>query len=178
MAEEKKGAAPQQGQEKKEQPTAPAEKKLLSGKNMLIGGLLIIFLGTGTFFGMKSFLKVETEKPGIEKEILEDKKMPDLIESFDTLIVNIMGTQGTRYLKVSVSLELEAKNEDQMKKEFETRKYQMTDILNSIFSSKPMEQIDNPASRNNIKREIRDKLNELLINGQVKDVFFRDFVIQ
>ena len=89
-----------------------------------------------------------------------------------------MGTQGTRYLKVSVSVELEAKEEEKMKQEFETRKFQMADILNSIFSSKPMEQIDNPNSRDAIKREIRDKLNELLVHGQVKNVFFRDFVIQ
>lgn len=169
MADEEKKAA-----KTGEAEVTPEVKKssLFTPKNIGIMIGLLIVLGTLVFFGLKTMIK--DNKPEEKKE--SDKPQIGMIFEFSpALIVNIAGTQGTRYLKVIVSVEYD---EVKLQDELTSRKPQFLDILNSIFSSKQINQISNTENREDLKREIRDKFNSVLINGQIKNIFFSDFVIQ
>lgn len=103
------------------------------------------------------------------------KGSPGLIHSFDTIIVNVAGTHGTRYLKVSVGIEY---TEKALLNEITARDLQLKDLLNTILSGKRMEEVVSLDERQRMKIEIRDKFNEILTGGQVDNVFFSEFVVQ
>jgi len=135
---------------------------------------LVILLGVISITGLKILFSIK--KYEIPEEVtVVAKKMPGTIESFEPMIVNVRGQRGVRYLKVTVGVEF---TEKRLSSEIAIRKVQLTDILNTVLSSQPMDKIQDTNQRDDIKREIRDKLNEVLINGQIKNVFFSDFVVQ
>lgn len=164
------------------QPAAtPDRESLFSKKNIIILVIITTILAGSAIFGLMFFLKAEDSgSPTGTKTIKEAREMkaPGIIVDFDTMVVNIAGTRGLRYLKVTVSVELDSADMPTFQSEFSGRKVQMVDMLNGVFSSKNLETVTTPELRDNIKREIRDQFNQVLTTGQVLNVYFKDFVVQ
>ena len=53
----------------------------------------------------------------------------------------------------------------------------LKDTIIEILSSKSIEDIATTKGKNRVKDEIVKRINEFLIDGQVYDVFFVDFVV-
>ncbi|WP_121022606.1 flagellar basal body-associated protein FliL [Helicobacter vulpis] len=90
-------------------------------------------------------------------------------------VVNLISQNGRRYLKTSISLEL---NDPKLLEEVKVKETAIKDTIIEILSSKSMEEITTLKGKNKLKEEIRSNLNSFLIDGFVKNVFFTDFVIQ
>lgn len=111
-----------------------------------------------------------------------DKFAPGLIypvESPIAFTVNLMTQTGKRYLKVSMQFELD---KDEMKAnatkaEIDKKLPMLKDTIIEILSSKSIEDIVTTKGKNRVKDEIVKRINEFLIDGQVYDVFFVDFVV-
>ncbi len=148
---------------------------LFSKTNIIIFTVVALVLGVVAFIGMNSLLSSSGDGEKKEEPVSDT---PGPIFEFDPIVVNISGTQGTRYLKVTAGVELD---KQALEAEMTSRKIQFTDILNRICSSKTLKEIDDPAARLDIKREIKARFNEVLRkgkNGNIKAVFFSDFVVQ
>ncbi|WP_104696049.1 flagellar basal body-associated protein FliL [Helicobacter salomonis] len=90
-------------------------------------------------------------------------------------IVNLISQNGRRYLKTSISLEL---NDPKLLEEVKVKETAIKDTIIEILSSKSVEEISTLKGKNKLKEEIRSNINSFLIDGFVKNVFFTDFVIQ
>ncbi|MCR4321245.1 MAG: flagellar basal body-associated FliL family protein [Candidatus Brocadiaceae bacterium] len=112
--------------------------------------------------------KKKEEKEGAEKE-------ESLIVPLDTLIVNLSGSNGRRYLKAKINLE--AKDGD-VKKLIEAKSIQIKDRLISILSSKTLEDIDGLEAQENLRKETKDAVDVLLKVEGVLQVYFTEFVVQ
>lgn len=96
--------------------------------------------------------------------------------SFDKpVIVNLAETNGERYLKVMFSIEME---EMEVVEELEAKKPQILDMLINILSAKTMDSIATTSGRNMLRQEIIDKINALLENGRISNIYFTEFVVQ
>ncbi|EKD27213.1 MAG: flagellar basal body-associated protein FliL [uncultured bacterium] len=166
--DKEKGKEAPEGAEKAAEGT---KGPLLSKKNLIILGVLILLLGVVSFVVIKKMTKVEAHPEGKEKQ----KKEHIYMYTFDSIIVNVAGTQATRFLKATVGCEYK---DEKAKEELDARKVQLMDIMNTICSSRTFDQLASIDERDNMKREIRDKFNEVLGNGEISNVFFNDFVIQ
>lgn len=94
----------------------------------------------------------------------------------ETLIVNLSGSNGRRYLKAKINLE--AKDAD-VKKKIETKSVQIKDRLISILSSKTLEDIDGIEGQETLRREIKDAVDVVLkVEGGILQVYFTEFVVQ
>jgi len=110
------------------------------------------------------------------KEKKEEKKhVIGPIYKLDPFIVNIMGKEGERFLKVEMCFELE--NEG-LKEELNERLPQIRDILIKLLSSKKVEEVSTLIGKEELQREIISKINRILISGKIKNVYFTDFVMQ
>ena len=168
-----KGAAPAA----EAAPAAPP-KKLLGGKNLIILIVMLVLLGGGTGFWIHHAKQKHAAEEG-EGGVAAAPEEQSSIEAFDSMVVNVMGTQGTRYLKVAVSVELSSTSLKEYAEEFNDRKVQLMDRLNAVLSSKSLDQLDSPAQRDDIKRQLRDELQGVLKKpGSIKNVYFTDFVVQ
>jgi len=107
-------------------------------------------------------------KEGAEKE-------GSLIVPVDTIVVNLSGSNGRRYLKAKINLE--AKDGD-VKKLIETKSVQIKDRLISILSSKTLEDIDGLEAQENLRKETKDAVDVVLKVEGVLQVYFTEFVVQ
>ncbi|MFP4487372.1 MAG: flagellar basal body-associated protein FliL [Campylobacterales bacterium] len=93
----------------------------------------------------------------------------------DQFIVNLMTQGGKRYLKVTITLEL---SDNAMVSEIEKKHAVLRDILIGAMSSKTVEEISTSRGKNKLKEELIARVNEVLTDGYIKNMFFTDFVIQ
>jgi flagellar FliL protein len=93
----------------------------------------------------------------------------------DQFIVNLMTQGGKRYLKATITLEL---SDEAMVSEIEKKHAVIRDILIGAMSSKTVEEISTSRGKNKLKEELIARVNEVLTDGYIKNMFFTDFVIQ
>ena len=99
-----------------------------------------------------------------------------VLYTIDSIIVNLAGTEARRYLKATIALLL--KNND-VKEQIEKRKLILTDRLILTLSSKKIEDVDGEQGKRELKREIRDEVNNLLgMKDAVTEVYYGEFIIQ
>ena len=89
--------------------------------------------------------------------------------------VNLLSESGNRYLKVVVDLELA---DPKMTIEMNNKKSLIRDIIIRTFSSKTFEEISTLKGKDKLKDEVLEKINESLSDGQVRNIYFTDFVVQ
>ncbi|MCD8553679.1 flagellar basal body-associated FliL family protein [Seleniivibrio sp.] len=157
-------------------------KKKKGGKLKLIiivVVLLIILLG-GVFLGYKLFLApkdatAEGEMPKKEVTAAPTNEV-GVLYPLETFIVNMADNDGSRYLKVTVQLELD--NTEKLKEELDKRVPQLRDAILTILSAKTYEEVSSAQGKLILKQEILRRLNSLLPFGQITNIYFTEFVAQ
>ena len=90
-------------------------------------------------------------------------------------VVNLLSESGNRFLKVVIDLEL---SDPKLQPEMDRKKSLIRDIIIRTFSSKTFEEVSTLKGKDKLKDEVLDKINENLSDGQVKNIYFTDFVVQ
>lgn len=117
--------------------------------------------------------KKKDEKTKGDKKDAEEEPM---IVPVETVIVNLSGSGGRRYLKAKINLEA---SDGEVKKKIETKSVPLKDRLISILSSKTLEDIEGLEGQESLRREIKDAVDAILkVEGGVLQVYFTEFVIQ
>lgn len=91
--------------------------------------------------------------------------------------VNIgTGTTQTRFIRTGIALEMSS--DRNLRQELESRHPQIRDRIISILRSHTVEQLNRPDGLEMMRIGIINSINELLLHGEIIDVFFMDLVIQ
>ncbi|MGE4496730.1 MAG: flagellar basal body-associated FliL family protein [Deferribacterales bacterium] len=174
MAAEEKDTQPEQGGKKK--------SKL---KLIIIILLVLVLLGGGgaaAYFlflkpkpspqaGQQTAAQSQTDAPQTETVTQIGELYP--LESF---VVNLADPGGSRYLRVTLQLELTAVKG--LKEEIDKRAPQIRDAIITILSSKRYEEINSAQGKMIMKQQIMRRINSLLAAGQIANVYVTEFVIQ
>jgi flagellar protein FliL len=94
---------------------------------------------------------------------------------FSSVVVNLSGTMGTRYLKTSF---LVTGSEPNIKGIFEAAKPRLTDVTLNVLSSLSLADLEEPGSKNVIRERLVGAYNQALGKKVAEQVYFSDFVIQ
>ena len=175
-------------EEKKEENTEKEEKpEKSSGNNLIliiIVVLLVLLLIVG---GVVAYLMLsgdDEENPeAVKQEKVEKKKSHKEIDDLtvgpmyplDKFTVNLLSQNGSRYLVAKIDLEQE---NPEMTPELDSKVSLIRDIIISILSSKTVEEISTPKGKEKLKEEIIDQINKYLEDGEVKRIYFTNFIIQ
>ncbi len=146
---------------------------------VLVSYIVVTKVVSPKLMGEKKALEEQRKKAELKKEEAPQKKpkadMIGQIYAVSDIIVNPAGSSGERFVKVSIGLEMkDAKLGDELTK----RDVQLRDIFIGIFTSKTVEELTNPDKRENLREEVKTKINSLLVSGEIKNVYFTDLVIQ
>lgn len=160
--------------------TPPPTVKSFSMKKVLIFGVPIFLIQVIViYFLVTKFIFPSNETQAAEKTTEET---PEKIEEpvrhvyvVGDLIVNPAGTNGTRFLLMTVGVEVDSL---QTKVELEKKDIQVRDALISILASKGLDQLGRVDQREVLRSEIAQKLGEILLTGKPKNVYFGKFIIQ
>ncbi len=161
----------------------PKTKKSLKMIVIAVGGLLILLLVGGgvAFFLLSSSSSDSSEEPSLGGKIKGlvsgDKKnseiAPTAIHKMEPFLVNLADPGQLRYLKVTLHVETPLKGE-----EYEKRLPQLRDSVLSILSSKFFKDILTSEGKNALREEIKEKMNQLLVEMKVRNIYFTEFIIQ
>jgi len=164
------------------------EKKGLPIKLILIV-VGVLALAGGGYFAYTNFFQEET----VEESAEGDKKgeegadgadgekkeelPPDVGVMFtmDPFVVNLAGSKGKRFLKVTTTLELSS---PEVNPEFEENLQKITDSILVLLSSKSFEDVYSVQGKFKLKDEITTRVNRFLVVGHVKDAYFTEFIVQ
>ena len=159
---------------------APAAKKKPMG--MIIGIIVgLLALGGGGYYAYITYFQekpveeapVEGEE-GAVKEVKEDVNL-GVMFPLDPFIVNLAGSEGKRFLKVTISLELST---PEVHAELKENIQKVTDSILVLLSSKSFEDVYSVRGKFKLKDEVVTRVNRFLVVGHVKDAYFTEFIIQ
>ena len=108
---------------------------------------------------------------------IDSRKLSDIgiLYPLDTFTVNLKSDQGRRYLKATISLEL---NGEELSMELDNKSPVIRDRIIRILSSKTLEEISSKKGKQKVSEQIIDTMNSMIIDGDVKGIYFTEFVIQ
>lgn len=110
-------------------------------------------------------------------EIVSSRKLSDIgiLYPLDGFTVNLKSDQGRRYLKATISLEL---NGEELSIELDNKSPVIRDRIIRILTSKTLEEISSKKGKAKVSEQIVDTLNSMIVDGHVKGIYFTEFVIQ
>lgn len=166
---------------------------------IIIAIVAILALGGGGYFGYKTYMakKQAAEVEQSEKEQEKGKEAGGKEEAvkgkgkeaggkeeplavgvmlpLEPFIVNLAGSEGKRFLKVSITLELSSTG---LRTEINENIQKVTDSILILLSSKTFEDVYSIQGKFKLKDEIVTRVNRFLLLGHIKDAYFTEFVIQ
>ena len=151
---------------------------------IIIGGV-VAYLLMGSDPEPTADTKQVQEQPKSKKSVSnsssnsqdETRDLSDIgtLYPLDTFTVNLKSDAGRRYLKVTLSLELEG---DELSTELDAKKAVLRDRIIRILTSKTLEEISSKKGKQKVSQQIVDTLNAMISKGSVRAVYFTEFVIQ
>lgn len=122
------------------------------------------------------------EKPAVRtlssmEEEEDNRRLSEIgiLYPLDTFTVNLKSDAGRRYLKVTMSLELDGKH---IAVELDNKIPVIRDRVIRILTSKTLEEISSRKGKQKVSLQIMDTLNAIVTDGQIKGIYFTEFVIQ
>lgn len=156
------------------------------GRGLIKWIILLILLAAligGGWFAYKKFFSSDAKKEEQAKEqAAEDEQKgpaPALVQGVQVqlpdFLVNLADPLGRRYLKLGISVEVkDAKAAEAMK----THEAKIKDAILLLLSSKSYQELSTLESKIELKKEIVERLNQILGGSKVLQVYFTDMVIQ
>lgn len=163
---------------------------------MIIILVLVLALGGGGYFAYMNFFQQAAEETteeapeggtaGAGKNDTQGQALAPgttageteavgVMVPLEPFIVNLAGSQGKRFLKVTMTLEL---NDPGTRPEYNDNTERIVDSVLVLLSSKTFEEVYSVQGKFKLKDEITTRVNRFLLVGHVKDIYFTEFVIQ
>lgn len=120
--------------------------------------------------------KVEEAK---KKENKESKRSTDyahigVMFPLEPFTINLLSESGGRYVKCNIELE---QNVPTLTPELTSKVAMLRDIIISTLSTKTFEEISTNKGKERLKDELVGKINEILSDGFIKNLYFTNFIV-
>ena len=148
---------------------------------LLIGVLMVLMVGMGgglfLMWNKLSAINLQANanaagQPG--QDGAPDQPL-GTIYALDTFIVNLADKGGNRYLRITMDLELGV---PELEAEIDKRLPQIRDSILMILPSKRFEDISPVDGKIALRDEILQTLNGFLSQGEITNIYFKEFVVQ
>lgn len=165
--------------EEKENDQKTKEKKGSPLKLILIGVAVLVLIGAA-LVAWQLFLAPGGDETGPDTVSIEDK-VADLEDTMtqtyamETFVVNLNDPGGKRYLKTNIELEYLS---EALGEEIAHRLPQLRDLILLLLSSKSLEDIQSVDGKIALRRELIQRINQILTSGKIRNLYFTQFVIQ
>lgn len=173
MADEKKADAA---------PAAPPEEKKKKSPIILVVVLVIIglLLAGGISFFITTKMMADTATEAGVSEHHDPGKFIKLGDAKEGILVNVGGVKAGKFLKAGIVLEMNPGKKDNVTEDGKLQPMAETKILDTtmqILRSAKLDEFD-ATKQDDMKKKIKDELNDKLGQGSVYDVYFTSFLLQ
>ncbi|MCI6100796.1 MAG: flagellar basal body-associated FliL family protein [Selenomonas sp.] len=173
MADEKKEAAPE---------AAPPEEKKKKSPIILVVVLVLIglLLAGGISFFITTKMMADTATDSSASEHHDTGKFVKLGDAKEGIMVNVGGVKAGKFLKAGIVLEMNPGKKDNITDDGKLQPMAETKVLDTtmqILRSAKLDEFD-ATKQDDLKKKIKDELNDKLGQGSVYDVYFTSFLLQ
>jgi flagellar FliL protein len=98
------------------------------------------------------------------------------VVALDSVVVNVAQTEGRRYLKATVHLEVP--EDEKVAKEVEARKPQLLDVIVATLTKKTLTDVTAPEALDRLRGEVLERMTQALGPERVRRVYITEFVVQ
>lgn len=162
--------------EKKQEDTSKSGKKKLI---MLIAAAVLLLGGGGGaayyFLVIKKPQDADPSKAASLVRPAPDQAQIGPMVEVREFIVNIIGVDSPHYVKAALTLELDRQSTVD---EVNRRMPQIRDAILLLIGNKTFEELQDIQGKNQVKAEVKSKINSFLVTGRVDNVYLTDFVVQ
>jgi len=166
--------------EETEEGEAAPEEKSQSGASKIVkillyvvGGILLIFLIVGISFLVSRYVQERSYQK--EQDIVVAPPPPPL--SHFSLPDFAIATKDAEPHFAKISIALAYEDSVELNTELVKRTVQMQHLINIILRGKRFEDLDSVEDTIGLAEEIKAHLNVILISGKIKEVYFKEFVV-
>ncbi|RMG09132.1 MAG: hypothetical protein D6731_20350 [Planctomycetota bacterium] len=148
---------------------------------LLILLLVLAPLGGGAAFGAFSHPPEKTAPDDPHAAEVADRSQESALHEMPELVVNLAGSQGQRYLKIRLAVQLRGQGAEKALKELNEHKVVVRDMLIRLLSAKTIDRVESSDAKEAIKLEVLDLLNRTVFSESpvvAERVFFMEFLIQ
>ncbi len=194
---EKKEEKKEKGKEKEKSPRNNKVLFIAAGALALV--VLIVGVGLGAYFlGTKKSAAVspaavesaaveaavgEAEQPAAKtaapppapRPVVPSSSKVGPMVKIDDFVVNLLDRDATRYLKASVTFEVDT---EEAAEEIKERMPQIRDAILLLVGNKNFNELRDLQGKMQLRAELIGQLNTILRKGQIKFIYFTNFVIQ
>lgn len=172
-------------EEKKIEETS--EKRGFNMKFLVIGLPLFIVQLVAVYFITANILmpKIQSHSTSVQNDSVKvDHPAEDTVAHVDLgkfiyvvedLIINPAGTDGKRLLLSSLGFDLP---NEKYQSELKEKEILVKDAIISVLGSKDMTQLSNSSYRDTLRIQITQKLNRLIPNVKISNVYFSKYILQ
>lgn len=161
--------------------TGKSSGGFLTPKNMILFGLLILLLiGVGVVAWLllqrnnAAQPQAQAAAAAPSAATVAAQEVGPMV-SIDPFIVNILDHETTRYLKAAITLEVDG---PEAGSEAEQRMPQLQDAILLLVGNKTFDELRDLQGKLQLRAELMEKLNKIMHKGQVRKIYFTDFVVQ
>ncbi|RMH01426.1 MAG: flagellar basal body protein FliL [Aquificota bacterium] len=147
------------------------EKKGGSKKLFLIIPLLLILIGGGAGAYFFLFSKKDKEK----KEDMPTQGKVGIMMDIGVFTVNLADKDRDAYARIAITFEL---SDEKVRQEVEKRMPIIKDAIIDVISSKTSSFVRTPEGRESLRLELIKRINTILIEGGLRNIYFTEFVVQ
>ena len=144
-------------------------------------GVTVLVLAGGGFVGwtmVRGGSETAPDAPAVSaKPASKTAAEPEVGQTFtmDPFVVNLNEPGGKRYLKSKIELEFV---EQALRQELESRLPQLRDVILIHLSTKALEDIQSVDGKIELKNALIKRINQVLKQGKIRNLYFTQFVIQ
>ncbi len=167
----------------------PADETTKGGlsKKLLIGVAILVLIGAeiGVSYYLnrnvvvpKYFSKAKstaTAKTPADSSKQGNAELNSNIYMLDNVVINPTGTDGTRYVSLSIGLGV---TKSSILDNLKERDIQIRDTVNSLLAKKTMGDFVDIDKRSDLKQEIMSAVNDKISPEHITSIYFTEFVIQ
>lgn len=153
------------------------------GGGMLLIVIVALVMG-GAGFAVPHFVPslvgAEQKEEEPKSPIPQPEEDQDFVP-FGEVVVNLDEARLSRYLRTSITLQVDKSKKEEIEKLIEARKAILKNWMIGFLADMDMDQIRGAAGQNRIRRQIQDHLNTVLFDDgydRIHDVLFEEFNIQ
>lgn len=145
----------------------------------IINMAVVLGIGAMVYLGQKK----KDAQPGIDHvvkgeveaqhEEAQDSEFIGKLIPMETFLVNLSQSRGRKLAKINMEFEVSG---DEVQEEIEKLKPRIRDMVIMIISDKSLAQVSSKEGKDGLREEIRNQVNLFLTKGQIKNVYFTEFI--
>jgi flagellar basal body-associated protein FliL len=153
------------------------------GFNRLLQLAVVISLASVVLMAVVLTLGVVMVKAKLNpvKVTLKEVPLPGPTVAISDQVYNL--GEPNRYLKATILLEMNSDNKSDkqlagLSEEVKKREAQIRDIVIRVISGKTYREVNSPQGKEQLKDELKTRINEVLARGEIKRIMFTSFAVQ